>query len=94
MPKLRSVGWSGHSLPANASSFVEIEQEDVVDRQNRPQKDRDADQQQLRFGPDLAQRTPAAHRESLFIMKYTIGSTSGIAQTMVAIARLTWSRRR
>ena len=61
------------------------EQEHVVDRQQRPDDDRYADQQQLGLVDDDA----ALHRDSRFIMKYTSGRTNGIATTIVAIARST-----
>src|SRR5215831_6820736 len=69
------------------------EQEQMVDRQHRPDEHGDADQQQLRFGRDRAPGR-GLHRDSRFIMKYTSGSTSGSAHTMAAIARSTRSRRR
>src|SRR5256885_5034019 len=67
------------------------EQEDVVDRQQGPQKNRDRQQEQDRFPVEPSHcRSP---RERFFIMNHISGSTSGMAQTMVAIARSTWSRR-
>ena len=41
------------------------EQHHVIDRQNRPQEDRDADQQQLRLGRNSAR----IHFDNRFIMK-------------------------
>src|SRR5258706_10509635 len=67
------------------------EQEDVVDRQQRPQQDRDRHQVE----PGVA-RDPLhcwSPFDRFFIMYQTSGSTSGIAQTIVAIAMSTWSRR-
>jgi len=48
----------------------------------------------VRDGSGCMEELARPHRESLFIMKYTSGSTSGMAHTMVAIASATWSRRR
>ena len=45
------------------------EQEHVVDRDQGPQQDRDADQQQPRLEADAAQDLAWVHRESRFIMK-------------------------
>src|SRR5207248_9171723 len=64
--------------------------EQVIHRDHRPQEHRDADQDQSRLVEDFVQ----LHLESLFIMKYTSGSTSGSAITIEAMARSTWSSRR
>src|ERR1700731_2928529 len=67
------------------------EQEHVIDRQHGPDEDGNADQQQARLGTDIAQggqrQGRKLHRDSLFIMKYISGSTSGSAQTIAAIDR-------
>ena len=62
------------------------EQEHVVDRNQGPQQDRDADQQQGRFGADAAHELGAGHFDSRFIMKKTSGRISGRAQTIEAMA--------
>src|SRR5262249_47056641 len=66
------------------------EQYHVIDWQNRPQKDRNANQQQLTPRRDSA----GIHFDNRFIMKKTSGSTSGNAATMAAIERSTLSSRR
>ena len=46
------------------------EQEQVIDRQHRPDEDRDADQQQLRLGRAVLRRQLSSrHLDSRFIMK-------------------------
>ena len=65
-------------------------QDHVVDGQQRPNRQWNADQQQLGFGGNFFQ----AHLDSLFIMKYTKGKTKGSATTMEAIAKSTWSKRK
>ena len=69
------------------------EQEHVVDRHHGPDEHGNADQQQARLGADFLERGQL-HRDNRFIMKYISGSTNGSAQTMEAIARLSWSSRR
>ena len=68
-------------------------QKHVVDRNHGPQKNRDADQQQLRLGCNGLQHG-TAHLDNLFIMKYTKGSTSGMATTIDANDKSTWSSRK
>src|SRR6218665_873913 len=68
-------------------------QHHVIDRDQRPQQHRDADQQQSGLG-HCGPEGPAFHFESLFIMKYTRGKPRGNATTIDAIDRPTWSSRR
>src|SRR5207253_7257075 len=68
-------------------------QKQMVDRYQRPEEHRNADQQQLRLRRDALEGRHL-HFESRFIMKYTSGKTSGSAHTMDAIDRSTWSSRR
>ena len=70
------------------------EQEHVIDRNQGPQQDRDADQQQGRFGADAAHELGAGHFDSRFIMTKTSGRISGRAHTIEAMASPTWSSRR
>ena len=68
------------------------EQEQVVYRQQGPYQDRDADEQKLRLARDLGYGTAhglSCHLDRRLIMKYTSGRTSGSAETIAAIDRLT-----
>src|SRR5207248_11476941 len=67
------------------------EQKDVIDRQQRPQQDRDRDQPELGLSDEFTHRPSSA--ESRLIMKYNRGRTNGSATAMVAIAWSTWSSR-
>src|ERR1700680_243018 len=69
------------------------EQEQMVERQQRPDKHWNADQQQLSLGADGAERRQF-HFANRFIMKNTSGSTNGNAHTIAAIDMSTWSSRR
>src|SRR6516162_147330 len=69
------------------------EQEQMVDREHRPYYERDADQQQLGFRSNRAERREL-HRDSRFIRIKTSGSTSGSAQMIAVIERSTASRRK
>ena len=87
--KLRNVGWSGQRLPAKAESFGKYEQDYVIDRQQRPDQQRNADQSS--FGLVVALQV-GDFISNRFIMKYK--GAPAAWRTIDAIDMSTSSRRR